>query len=261
MLQLSQNSVDIWVSFSDRVAFKGFERYIDLLSDEECERYKAFRFEWQRREFFNSRIGIRWVLSQYIECEVFEWTFLKNKFGKPYVNAAIPIKFNISHSGGLVVFAITLGREVGIDTENFIEQDINLNIAKRFFAREEADRLKRQSFSVRQRSFYEYWTLKEAYAKAKGEGMNIPLDMTCFLIDEKGGENWVVFKDKTTENFEFFQWYPSTSHVLSLALWGEAVSKTSITVRECMPLCTKKVLHSNLNNTPLLREFSVKNAL
>lgn len=106
---------------------------------------------------------------------------LENEFGKPYFRGANDFHFNISHSGKWVVYGVD-NSPIGIDVEKI--NDINLNIADRFFSKEEKKDLLQLDKICRKDYFFDLWSLKESYIKAEGKGLSIPLD--TFSIRKKG---------------------------------------------------------------------------
>ena len=98
--------------------------------------------------------------------------------GRPEILDAPPgtpdLRFNISHTDGLIACAVTIGREVGVDVEH-IGRHLTHDVAGRFFAADEVTDLRGLPFEDQQRVFFDYWTLKEAYIKARGFGLALPL--------------------------------------------------------------------------------------
>src|SRR5208282_2181592 len=96
--------------------------------------------------------------------------------GKPRLAAPVDVRFNISHSGGLALFAFTLDCEIGVDVEHIRPLRDMQEIASRFFCAEEATELMSLPAHGREQAFYLCWTRKEAYLKAVGEGLSEPID-------------------------------------------------------------------------------------
>ena len=91
------------------------------------------------------------------------------------------LRFNLSHTDGLIACAVTIGREVGVDVEH-IQRRLTHDVAGRFFAPREVDDLKALPEDEQQRVFFDYWTLKEAYIKARGFGLALPLGDFAFTL-------------------------------------------------------------------------------
>ena len=154
----------------------------DCLVEGEIEQSSRFVFEKDRRRYLITRRMLREVLSQYATIPPKEWTFVANEFGKPRIEPTqwSGLYFNISHTSDLVVCAVASTPEIGVDIEDRIPDEY-LKLAEMNFAEEEQEWLHaatRESESHRR--FLAIWTLKEAYMKAVGTGMSMPL--TSFSI-------------------------------------------------------------------------------
>lgn len=150
-----------------------------LLSADELQRAGRFHFARDRDHYILARGLLRVILSLYTGTAPKTLGFVYNSFGKPALAAGpgqrVP-SFNLSHSGDLVLYAIAAGRVVGIDVEQLRPELATAEIAERFFAPRERDALQALPAELRTRAFYDCWTRKEAYIKARGEGLSIPLD-------------------------------------------------------------------------------------
>lgn len=120
----------------------------------------------------------------------------KNEYGKPYFLNLPEVHFNISHSGEWVL-GILSEKECGIDVE--LVKEARMDVAKRFFAKEEYELLLQKEGEERRALFYELWTLKESYVKYKGMGLALPFHQFCF---ERDGNRWKI-KGETGEACRF----------------------------------------------------------
>jgi 4'-phosphopantetheinyl transferase len=149
----------------------------DLLSPDEIERANRFRFPEHRRRFIIGRAYLRQLLSAYLAIEGGEVNFTYSLQGKP---ALAPghhsnIFFNVSHSGDIAAFAFTKEHSIGVDVE-LIRHDIDTTgIPKRFFSSSEQKMLAALEGEAKFRGFFNCWTRKEAYVKAVGSGLSLPL--------------------------------------------------------------------------------------
>ena len=107
--------------------------------------------------------------------------FKTEKHGKAYISNHENIHFNLSHSGKVVLCAIS-DREVGIDIE-YIDPEIDLNIAKHYFYNSEYENIMKAE--NRFEEFFKFWVLKESYMKYTGLGMNLELDSFEIVIDDE----------------------------------------------------------------------------
>lgn len=148
------------------------------LSSDEKARAERFRFSGHRDAFTATRGILRDILTRYVSISAAAIVFRYAPHGKP---ALAPlhrsaIRFNVSHSGRLAVYAFTLGSEVGIDVESLRPMPERDLIAERFFSASENETLRTLPLPVVDRAFFQCWTCKEAYIKATGEGLSLPLD-------------------------------------------------------------------------------------
>jgi 4'-phosphopantetheinyl transferase len=155
------------------------EALAERLSAEERARAARFVFVRDRHHFLAARGLLRVILASYLDRAPEELSFHYGAYGKPALAAAGPgadLRFNVSHSHGLALFAIADGREVGVDVER-IEAKADLQrLAEGFFAAREVEALRSLCPSEQPRAFFACWTRKEAFIKATGEGLSRPLD-------------------------------------------------------------------------------------
>jgi 4'-phosphopantetheinyl transferase len=155
-------------------------RYEAWLDPQESVRLGRFHFEVHRREFLYGRALTRFVLSHYLEVGPGEVRFSKSEFGKPRVDGNDFIHFNLSHSRGISVLALSLTGPVGVDLEKIDTANDGVGIAERYFSRAELRYLLQLSADRRPDMFFALWALKESFIKATGKGLSLPLaDFTC----------------------------------------------------------------------------------
>jgi 4'-phosphopantetheinyl transferase len=146
-----------------------------FLSPDEVERMQQFRFGTDRNNFLFCRSMLRMLLGSYLGASPAELCFAYSAHGKP--SLAVPpgdLRFNVSHSAGVVLFAFNRGRRIGVDVES-IRHDLNVEeIATRFFSTAEQIEIKQSPDKYT--AFFHCWTRKEAFVKARGEGLSCPLD-------------------------------------------------------------------------------------
>lgn len=197
--------------------------FLSLLSAEEQRQHQAFHFDTDRHLYLVAHALLRTSLSQYSEVQPASWTFSCGKFGRPEIDVSVPvnelIRFNLSHTSGLAACAIARDVDIGIDVECLDRRTSCESIASRFFSPTEFEQLTKLPEAERQRRFLEYWTLKEAYIKACGMGLSMPLDSFCFYRDASG--EWRIrFTDgnDNPKEWQFICLQPTTSHVMSIAI-------------------------------------------
>lgn len=172
---LSTNLVHLWkFSLLDLQHIQ--EELSKLLSNEELARSERFRFEKDRATFVGARANLRKLLGLYLGRKPEDIVFDHNEQGKPSVNSSSRIQFNISHSKNMIFMGFTLKHQIGVDVE-FNQKQIEVpEIAKSFFSKNETEELLSLPKDEQLHAFFRCWTRKEAYIKAKGGGLSIPLD-------------------------------------------------------------------------------------
>jgi len=166
------------------------DRYRALVTEPERERGERFRFERHRNQYWVTRALVRTCLSHYFPVEPVDWRFEADADGRPYVEAPIdvaPLSFNLSHTDGLIACAVAWDAVVGCDVEDLTRRVEGEGIATRFFAAPEVETLRTCEASARRIRFLEFWTLKEAYVKARGTGLRTSLQSFSFSLWNRPG--------------------------------------------------------------------------
>jgi 4'-phosphopantetheinyl transferase len=175
-LELNGREVALWAVRLE-APVETLEGIFSWLSADEADRAARFRFERHRRAFVLGRAVLRALAASYLRIGPADVSFVYGPKGKPELaKIACPLRFNVSNSGDLAVYAFTLDCEIGVDVEHrrrVVEID---SIARRFFAPGEVAELMNLPQTERQQGFFNCWTRKEAYIKAVGDGLSVPLD-------------------------------------------------------------------------------------
>jgi 4'-phosphopantetheinyl transferase len=145
-----------------------------VLSDDECERAARFRFDRDRRRFVAGRAALRSLIASYLDVAPVEIAFDYGPQGKPFVSGST-LSFNVSHSGARAVYAFGSCREIGVDVELLEHARYDDGVAERFFSPQEVATLQKLGQAARAFAFLRCWTRKEAFIKARGEGLSLPL--------------------------------------------------------------------------------------
>jgi 4'-phosphopantetheinyl transferase len=151
------------------------EQYRAVLSADERERASRFRVERGADRYTVGHGTLRILLGRYTGTSPEALVFQYNGFGKPELTGA-DIGFNLSHSHEIALIAVAHGRAVGVDVERIREQVMTERIAERFFAPAEARAIATLPQEQQAQAFFNCWTRKEAWIKARGEGLSIPLN-------------------------------------------------------------------------------------
>lgn len=154
---------------------KAASSLFELLNTEERERASRFKFPAPRNQFVISRSLLRQALGRYLRIDARDVRFESTANGKPELAGNADLQFNLSHTEGVTALAITRKRRVGIDVERIRQNTEALDLATRFFSTQEVQWLRSQPASDHIASFFDCWTAKEAYIKAHGQGLSMPL--------------------------------------------------------------------------------------
>lgn len=188
--------VDIWTWSLDQ-AFDGESEAQVLLSEDERLRGERFLRAADRRRHVFGRAGLRLVLAGYLDMPARTVRFSYNAWGKPGLTPADgeSLHFNLSHSAGEAVLAVSRDAEMGVDIEEVrpIEEDV----ARHFFSAAEYADLVALPVRDREHAFYRCWTRKEAFVKAHGAGLSVPLDSFDVSIHEIAGQDLMLRLDPT----------------------------------------------------------------
>jgi 4'-phosphopantetheinyl transferase len=164
-----------------------------------------------------------------------EWAFEPQAHGRPEVvgpPTAPPLRFNISHTDGLVGLIVTTGADCGVDIETIIAPRSDLEgLSRTVLANSEFDALARLPPLKRLERFTALWTLKEAYAKARGLGLSLPFDRIAFDLDAPAGIRLTVDPalHDDGDNWLLKQWKPSPRHIAALAVLVDRSLRTCVT--------------------------------
>ena len=171
--KLADDEVHVWHIALD-LPENAIAPLLELLDAEERNRAARFKFPAPRNQFVVSHAFVRSVLGRYLQIDARDIRFRASDHGKPEITEG-DLRFNLSHTEGAAVVAIARRRPVGVDVEKIRTNLEPLELANRFFSRQEADWLSGQSEPQRVAAFFACWTAKEAYIKACGGGLSIPL--------------------------------------------------------------------------------------
>jgi len=242
-LDLPPGEIHLWYSRFDDIGGEAIlSRYHALLDDEERRRGARFHFERDRLCHLVTRALVRTTLARYLDARPEELTFSANAFGKPALatfpgGAAGRLEFNISHTNCLTILAVSGDGEIGVDVENAGRRDASIDIANRFFSPAEAMALRRTPAARRSLAFFELWTLKESYVKARGAGLSIPLDQFGFHFSAADRLSFsVAAKQDDPSDWHFWQFHPGRDYVAALCARTTGSERPALVAWETRPL-------------------------
>lgn len=242
-IALSPGEIHVWLAFYDEIADEGLHvAYRKLLNDAEREQEPRFYFARDRRRYLITRALVRTVLSHYVPIHPSEWVFSTNFYGRPEVENAegreAGLSFNISHTHSLIVLGVTKSRELGIDVENVRAREGSIAIAKHYFAPQEVAALGTAPEHEQQDRFFEYWTFKEAYIKARGMGLSLPLDKFGFHYPGEGAVEIAIdpeLKDDPAR-WQFWQYRPTPEYLVAICAERVGAGSPTVIVRQAVPM-------------------------
>ncbi len=222
---LSSGEVHVWGASLVQPA-SVLRQLREVLDEEEKRRADRFKFEKGQRQFTVGRGLLRLLLGKYLRTDPAGIGFRYNPHGKPELSAGFDgsrLKFNLSHSGEVVLYALSLGRELGVDVETVRPDFATDGIAERFFAPAERIKLRTLDQDARIQAFFSCWTRKEAFIKARGKGMAIPLD--AFEVTLKPDEPAAVLATyddpDEAQRWSLYELDPGPGYLASLAVAGD----------------------------------------
>ncbi|MDQ3194604.1 MAG: 4'-phosphopantetheinyl transferase superfamily protein, partial [Bacteroidota bacterium] len=177
-----------------------------ILSPDEISKAIRFRFEKDKLNYILFRSSLRKILSLYLNTDPAAISISYSEKGKPFISNS-SIKFNLTHSRGLAVYAFNAGNEIGIDTEFKKEIPDAFEIAKRYFSIEENQEFAQLNKDELAISFFNCWTRKEAFLKTFGEGLSFPL--ADFFVSFRPGSKpqilWIKDREQTINDWSLYE--------------------------------------------------------
>lgn len=221
-LSIAQNEVHIWHACLDLPAAQ-VQQLAKTLSSDEYIRAERFYFERDKHRFIVARALLRKTLGSYLGVPAERLQFCYGHRGKPglaSIYAKSGLRFNVSHSQDLALYAISGDRELGVDIEFIRPISEAEQIAKRYFSARENASFQALANSEKQAGFFYHWTRKEAYLKAEGEGLSANsdrFDASVAIEDAKMSSNG----DRTANRWFLKSFTPAPNYIATVAVEGE----------------------------------------
>ncbi|KIH86015.1 4'-phosphopantetheinyl transferase family protein [Pseudomonas batumici] len=247
--QLGTGAIHLWLALYELIDDERLlNAYRELLSRAEREQERRFQFTSDRRRYLVTRALVRIVLSRYLPVLPKDWLFCTNAYGRPQaVNVEArqaQLSFNISHTHGLIAMGVTRYRLLGLDVENVNGPAFCSGIVDRYFAADEVLAFYRVPPEQRRDRYFEYWTFKESYIKARGMGLSIPLDKFSFDYPHQRGVRITidpVLADHA-ERWQFWQFRPSTEYLMAVCIERKRFDRPEFIIRKIIPGSTEELL-------------------
>lgn len=248
-IELGPADVHLWTALYGEIDDENLHAaYRELLNETEKGQEPRFHFARDRRRYLVTRALVRTVLSRYLPIEPRNWIFAANEYGRPEIAneeaRSSNLTFNLSHTHSLIVLGVTKNRALGVDVENVREREVSIDIADRFFAPPEVAALAAVPPHQRRDRFFEYWTFKESYIKARGMGLSLPLDKFSFHYSNERAVEITIHPDLADDakRWQFWQFRPTAEYLVAVCTERIGDHLPRFVVRETIPMRTERLL-------------------
>lgn len=256
IIQPTSAEIHVWLTFCEAISEERLlVAYRELLNATEKKEESRFYFPRDRHRYLATRALVRTVLSRYASVDPKDWVFSRDAYGRPHIvnpqAAEARLSFNVSHTQGLIVLGVAKGRSLGVDVENFGKRNVSINLANHFLASREVAALHEVSCHQQQYRFFEYWTFKESYIKARGMGCSIPLDRFSFHFADDHAVDLVINPElgDDSSRWQLWQLRPTSEHLLAVCAEKLNSQPSKLLVRETIPTVSERTLAPELLRT------------
>lgn len=235
---LRDGDVHVWLTRPEDVAPNVLKTYVALMTTGERERWQRYRFEKDRTLHLIARALVRTTLSRYADVPPDAWRFEAGEHGRPSISSPRSgLSFNLAHTAGLVACAVSRETEVGVDVERLSAERVSPELSRRVFSEREVEALDRLPPAEQPDRFFDLWTLKESYIKARGLGLAIPLRSFGFHLSDGHAPVIEIAPELRDDpsTWSFRQSAPTSEHRLAVALRLAHGSVMQVTTRQIVP--------------------------
>jgi len=247
IISLTQEEIHLWLAFYDEITDERLlSDYLALLNSAEKEQQSRFYFAKDRLRYLVTRALVRTVMSRYVAIDPKEWVFSTNAYGCPEIanvqGREAFLSFNISHTDSLIVLGVTGRRALGVDVENFRAREVSIDIADRYFAPSEVTALNNVPPQQQQYRFFEYWTFKESYIKARRMGLSLPLDKFSFHYPNDRALEIAIDPelDDDPARWQFWQFQPRPQYLVAICAERVGDQPPRMIVHQTVPMLSEK---------------------
>jgi 4'-phosphopantetheinyl transferase len=246
VIPLPVAEIHLWLTFYDQTTGEHLHSaYREVLSAAEREQETRFYFARDRRRYLTTRALVRTTLSHYVSIHPKDWIFSTNAYGRPEIvnphakNASLV--FNISHCHSLIVLAVSRRRALGVDVENFRAREVAMDLPHHYFAAQETAMIASVPADQQQYRFFEYWTFKEAYIKARGMGLSLPLDKLSFHYPDNKTVQIAIDPELADDSarWQFWQLRPTPDYLVAVCGERAGIPSPSLVVRQVIPMLSE----------------------
>ncbi len=215
-VSLPESEIHVWRAWLD-VEPQERERLSLYLSEDERARASRFVFQHDREHSLVARGRLRELLGRYLQRPPHSLEFRTGPYGKLSLVDGANLRFNLTHSYGLALYALAMNRELGIDAEKIRPEFATEGIAERYFSAAEQRELRELPIELRTSAFFLCWTRKEAYVKAHGGGLQIPLESFDVSLSPGAPEK---LRSADSERWNMRSFEPAPEYIASLIAEG-----------------------------------------
>ena len=246
-IPLTPEEIHLWLAFYDEITDERLlSDYLALLNSAEKEQQSRFYFAKDRLRYLVTRALVRTVMSRYVSIDPREWVFSTNAYGCPEISNVQGreafLSFNISHTESLIVLGVTTRRALGVDVENFRAREVSIEIADRYFAPAEVAALNNVPPQQQQYRFFEYWTFKESYIKARRMGLSLPLDKFSFHYPHDRALEIAIDAELADDaaRWQFWQFQPRPEYLVAICAERIPDQPPRLVVHQTVPNIERK---------------------
>jgi len=246
-IPLTPEEIHLWLAFYDEITDERLlSDYLALLNSAEKEQQSRFYFAKDRLRYLVTRALVRTVMSRYVSIHPTEWVFSTNAYGCPEIanvqGREASLSFNISHTDSLIVLGVTKRRALGVDVENCRAREVSIDIADRFFAPTEVAALNNVPPQQQQYRFFEYWTFKESYIKARRMGLSLPLDKFSFHYPNDRALEIAIDPELADDaaRWQFWQFQPRPEYLVAICAERVGDQPPRLIVHQAVPMLGEK---------------------
>ncbi len=230
----------VWYAWAEQCSAPHLqERYRALLNAEERERLGRYAFDYLKAEYLLTRALCRTTLSRYADVDPADWTFCTNQYGRPEIAgpaAARGLRFNLSNARSLVACVVTRDADAGIDVEESSHAGDLLAIADTVFSPVERAALRALPHALQRQRFFDLWTLKESYIKARGMGLSLPLQQFSFDVGLPAiGIAFAPEMAQSADEWQFALRRLGPDHTLAVSVQRGPGPDFGVSMREVVP--------------------------
>jgi 4'-phosphopantetheinyl transferase len=218
---LPDSDIHVWYA-SLNVSSHDLSRYRSLLSQDETDRAMRFVFEKDRSHYIVGRGLLRLILAGYLGLDPARLEFVYGKHGKPALQSDPHLEFNLSHSNDIVLYAFNWNRRIGVDVEYLIPMADMDDFAEQFFTLRESAWINSLSGKQKEDAFFKTWTCKEAFLKANGSGLTVPINQVEISLETDGTVELLAIGDDQDQaaNWGIKMFDPLSGYQAALAVEG-----------------------------------------